>query len=168
MTPWSEALKRTAFAAVVAVIWGAVTYFYSELFFWWLSPVLTGLILAPALIRFSSSLKLGEALGRVGLFAVPSEVARNPLLSDVRRFDRIDYPAIADAHNPVELIMPREIPAAMPEQSFREFGTATLTLDMNIDMSAEPQDSFDMEQGGLATRQGRRVTELANQQVEVV
>jgi membrane glycosyltransferase len=159
MTPWGEAFKRTAFAAVVANIWGVVTFFYSELFFWWLSPVLVGLILAPMIIRFSSSIQLGETLGAIGLFAVPSEVERNPLLRDVRRFDRVDYAAIDTSPLQSNLAMPRELPTLMPVQSFREF-RPTLTLDMNVDLSAELGSEF-----GLAQQHRRHIPAMANRKV---
>ncbi|MGB3623252.1 MAG: glucans biosynthesis glucosyltransferase MdoH [Ketobacter sp.] len=160
MTPWSEAFKRTGFAAVIAIAWGVVTYFYSELFFWWLSPVLVGLISAPMIIRFSSSIKLGEVMGAIGIFAVPSEVERNPLLRDVRRFERVDYPAIKTAPLQSNLVMPRELPTLMPVQSFRDF-RPTLTLDMNVDLRAELNSDFSLAQ----RRRGRPMPAMTNRKV---
>lgn len=73
MVPWWEAVRRTWLTTIVAALWGAATYHFSPLFFWWLTPVLAGMVLAAPIVRFSSSLGLGQGLGALHLLMVPSE-----------------------------------------------------------------------------------------------
>jgi membrane glycosyltransferase len=46
----------------------------------WMAPVLLGLLLAPALVAFSSSVAAGRLLGRCGLMVVPTEINSPPVL----------------------------------------------------------------------------------------
>lgn len=64
--------------------WGAITLFAAPTFFWWLSPVLLGIVLS---IPFSiiTSLKMEEEPGAPsGLFRVPDLVNEPPVLADLR------------------------------------------------------------------------------------
>lgn len=121
MTPWNEAFKRTGVATVVAMVWGGVTFYYSELFFWWLSPVLAGLVLAPMIIRFSSSLALGGALSRLGLFAVDSEVQPCSVLKEVKRFEQLNYSRLIARPGEADLKLPQEIATKMRRQRFNRY-----------------------------------------------
>ena len=55
MVPWKEAFGYTLFSSLVAIVWGSVAYYFTPVFFWWLSPILLGLILAAPIVRYSSS-----------------------------------------------------------------------------------------------------------------
>ncbi|MBA1145801.1 glucans biosynthesis glucosyltransferase MdoH [Ectothiorhodospiraceae bacterium WFHF3C12] len=70
---WSTAWRATGFAAVAGVFWGLGTAFITPIFFWALTPVLSGLVLAPALVAWSSSTDLGRWCRRRGLFLTPAE-----------------------------------------------------------------------------------------------
>jgi membrane glycosyltransferase len=65
---------------------GAVAYVYAPGFFWWVAPVLAGLLLAVPLSVWSSSVALGRVLRRLGLLLVPSETAPEPVLVAARRY----------------------------------------------------------------------------------
>ena len=82
---WRESLRHTWPAMLGGALWGGVTWFYTTTFFWWLTPVWLGLLIAPALVRWSSSLKIGRGLRERGLLLVPSEVAPPGVLKKVRR-----------------------------------------------------------------------------------
>ncbi|GAB3370886.1 glucans biosynthesis glucosyltransferase MdoH [Spongiibacter taiwanensis] len=91
MVSWREAWQRTSLACVAALAWGGVTYAYSPVFFWWLSPVLLGLVLAAPLVRYSSSLALGRACRRGGVFIVPSEARLPAVLAQLAEKLASDY-----------------------------------------------------------------------------
>jgi membrane glycosyltransferase len=83
MVPWGEAFGHTFPATLVAIIWGALTYVLTPVFFWWMTPVLAGLVLAAPIVRYSSSLALGEWLRNLGIFIAPSEAQEPKVLSDL-------------------------------------------------------------------------------------
>lgn len=71
-----EALRYTLAATLGGLSWGGLTWFLAPHFFWWLTPVLTGLVLAAPLVSLSSSPALGRALRhRGGVLQTPSETA---------------------------------------------------------------------------------------------
>ncbi|WP_083881832.1 glucans biosynthesis glucosyltransferase MdoH [Paraglaciecola chathamensis] len=84
MVPWKEAFKRTWAASAIAIIWGGITLSLTPILFWWLAPVLLGLLMAAPIIRFSSSLYLGKLSRSLGMFVSPSEVEEVPALSRLR------------------------------------------------------------------------------------
>ncbi|MBU2879554.1 glucans biosynthesis glucosyltransferase MdoH [Aliiglaciecola lipolytica] len=82
--PWSEAIKRTWAATTLAILWGALTWYLTPLLFWWLAPVLLGLILGAPIIHYSSSLKLGIMSRKYGVFICPCEVIEQPVTKSLR------------------------------------------------------------------------------------
>ncbi|WP_020210276.1 glucans biosynthesis glucosyltransferase MdoH [Gilvimarinus chinensis] len=115
MVPWREAFAHTLPATLVAIAWGAVTYVLTPVFFWWMTPVLAGLVLAAPIVRYSSSLSLGQWLRTKGIFITPPETHEPAVLTEVATLlheDRGDYP---DCPEPA-------VPASrwrdMPIQSF--------------------------------------------------
>lgn len=84
MVPWKEAIRRTWAVTAIAIIWGVVTMWLTPILFWWLAPVLLGLVCAAPIIRFSSSLSLGKITRKLGLFISPSEVVEEPVLERLR------------------------------------------------------------------------------------
>lgn len=85
LLPWGEAIARTSRTTFVALIWGAVTFIYAPIFFWWLMPILTGLVLSAPIVRYSSSLYLGELMRRKQVFLCPSETEDDPVLRDMQQ-----------------------------------------------------------------------------------
>lgn len=79
---WGESLRRTGWIAAVGLAWTGLTAALSPGFLPWLAPIVLGLVLAPALVRWSSRRDVGEAARRAGLFLVPWETAPPPLLVD--------------------------------------------------------------------------------------
>ena len=84
MVPWMDSLKRSKVATIVALAWGAATFIYTPALFIWLLPVLIGLILAAPLIRITSSLGLGRAAMRGGIFVIQDEINECRALKRVR------------------------------------------------------------------------------------
>lgn len=44
MVPWQEAIGYTLLSTLIALAWGGIAYYFTPVFFWWLSPILVGLI----------------------------------------------------------------------------------------------------------------------------
>ncbi|TFH85658.1 glucans biosynthesis glucosyltransferase MdoH [Billgrantia azerbaijanica] len=113
--PWREAWRHTWHASLAGLLWAVVTWQLTPLFFWWLTPVWLGLLLAAPLVRLSSSLALGRALRRAGLLLVPSETRPPAVLHALASRPT----PVASASSTLALQSPPpELPGAMPEQSF--------------------------------------------------
>jgi membrane glycosyltransferase len=83
------------FSAAVAAHWkqtlagvlvGVVVWQMAPMMFFWLLPVLVGLVLAIPLSMLLSSVGVGRALGRRGLLATPEETAVPMVLQRYRHF----------------------------------------------------------------------------------
>ena len=71
---WRECFKRTWWASMLAVVWAAITAYFTVVYFYWLLPVVIGLTFAAPIVRWSSSLRLGQWLAQKGLLLSPAEV----------------------------------------------------------------------------------------------
>lgn len=71
--PFKAALKTHRTIIIIGLIWGTIAIFVDQAFFWWLSPILAGLVLSPWLTHYSSSLAIGQAARRLKLFVTPEE-----------------------------------------------------------------------------------------------
>jgi membrane glycosyltransferase len=118
MVPWRQAFYHTAFVGGIALIWGAITYTSSPLFFWWLTPVLTGLILAAPIVRYSSSITLGRLCRRLGIFVSPSETHPDPVVEELVEVNAWRVP-VREVPDIPPRKLPPEIHKEMPVQSFR-------------------------------------------------
>jgi membrane glycosyltransferase len=116
---WSEAFARTSRLSILAVAWGWITFTYAPIFFWWLIPVLVGMILAAPLVRYSSSLGLGDFCRRHGIFLCPSETTLDPALNELDKCLAVKHPQL-------------EQPAPIP----------LLPADNWVDMPHTPLDNF--------------------------
>lgn len=111
---WREAWARTAGIVAVGLVWGGATLWVSPLFVLWLSPIFLGLLLAPALVRWSSSRRLGLGARRRGLLLVPWEVDPPPELVEDGSPERGASEPGRSA--PMLPHTPPEAPASMPPQ----------------------------------------------------
>lgn len=118
---WREALRATAVATVAAVIWGAGLAYTTPIFFWALTPVLLGLVLAAPLIAWSSRTSLGIRLRRAGIFLTPAESRPDPVLqgleSAAERGHIASVVRAQSAIDPQDHWLPERV-RAMPTQSF--------------------------------------------------
>ncbi|MGO2127224.1 MAG: glucans biosynthesis glucosyltransferase MdoH [Pseudoalteromonas prydzensis] len=122
MVPWREAIGYTLFSTLVAVAWGGIAYYFTPVFFWWLSPILVGLILAAPIVRYSSSIGLGVRLRKMGIFICPSEVDNDDTLAALRVHEQeIALPSNELANFTVPALPPEQ-PSEMPIQSFKRQG----------------------------------------------
>lgn len=73
-TSWGEAWRIHRRQMLFGVGLALVGWFLAPTLFWWLMPVVLGLVLAVPLSVFSSRVSWGQAFRRAGLFVIPEEV----------------------------------------------------------------------------------------------
>lgn len=115
LLPWGEAFARTLRTTLVAITWGAVTFIYAPIFFWWLTPILTGLVLSAPIVRYSSSIYLGDLMRRWKIFLSPSEALGDPVLHNMKIRPR--QKRITQGHSE-HFVLPPDCWADMREQDF--------------------------------------------------
>lgn len=74
-TDWREAILTHGGQTVFGVVWGVSSYIISPGFFWWLSPVIAGLVLSIPVSIVLSKASFGRAFRRLGLLLTPEEAA---------------------------------------------------------------------------------------------
>lgn len=111
---WRTAVCQTGVFTVAGVLWGIGTALITPIFFWALTPVLTGLVLAPAVVVLSSRPAWGRALRRCGLFLTPAETRPPGALK--RLDDRLAAPAVQLPPAGALLPLPQPCPRPMPVQ----------------------------------------------------
>jgi len=110
---FKHALKITAWISAVAVVWIAVVLLAEPQEIYWMSPVLFGMLLAPLLVWFSSSFKIGQKAYLSKFFLTPEEVSPPPLLTQVRaNATRFSHAFVSELQE--ENFTPIEIPMDMP------------------------------------------------------
>lgn len=120
MVPWKEAFGYTLFSTIVAIAWGSTAYYFTPVFFWWLSPILLGLVLGAPIIRYTSSIKLGVQLRKLGIFICPSEVDNDSTLEALKvHLKEISVPE-EGTYPQTTPALPQEHMVSMPIQSFKK------------------------------------------------
>ncbi len=94
LLPWRECLARTCKMTAIALIWGLIVYTYAFFFFWWILPVLIGIVLAAPLVRYSSSLDLGSSSRAHKIFLCPNEISEDPVLTHLNKLLSVEYPTL--------------------------------------------------------------------------
>jgi len=72
-TDWREAILTHWPMTLFGFVWGICSFIISPMFFWWLSPVVAGLILSIPLSIFLSKTPFGLRARELGLFLTPEE-----------------------------------------------------------------------------------------------
>lgn len=115
--PFGSALKYTWPLTMLGLAWAGVTFYYVMPLFYWLLPVYSGLILAPLIIKMSSSLTLGLWMQRCGLFLIPEELKPVAEMKSLTVFEQKNTAPNLDASNSVTGKLPVESFSDMPIQS---------------------------------------------------
>lgn len=84
--PLAAAIRIFAPHTAVALLSGAAAYVFMSDAFWWFAPIIFGLGIAVPLCQIVSRPDTGRTARRWGLFLVPSETRRLPILHRVREF----------------------------------------------------------------------------------
>jgi membrane glycosyltransferase len=74
-TDWREAIITHGGQTLFGLVWGISAFVVSPAFFWWLSPVLAGLVLSVPVSIFLSKAGFGRTARRLGIFLTPEETA---------------------------------------------------------------------------------------------
>ena len=77
--PFKVTLRRYSGPTVLGFVLAIAAYAVSLPLFWWMSPVILGLLLTIPLAMVTSSGVLGRAARRLGLLVIPEERIRLPL-----------------------------------------------------------------------------------------
>lgn len=72
-TDWREAIITHWGQTLFGLVWGLSSYIISPAFFWWLSPVLAGLVTSIPLSIFLSKASFGRKARELGIFLTPEE-----------------------------------------------------------------------------------------------
>ena len=80
---WKNAFIYHSIDTAIGCVWAIVMYQLAPEFFWWLSPVLVGLIFAMPISVLTSRKILGIMAKRARLFLIPEETSHPALLSDL-------------------------------------------------------------------------------------
>jgi membrane glycosyltransferase len=72
-TDWREAILTHGGMTGFGLVWGISSYIISPPFFWWLSPVIAGLVFSIPISILLSKAALGRAARSWGLFLTPEE-----------------------------------------------------------------------------------------------
>lgn len=86
--PWSDAWSAHGVGTAVALLWGLVLFVFNRAFFWWLSPILAGLVLGAPLSVCTSRPGLGRRLRDRGLLLIPEEIDPPRELRDLQSFEK--------------------------------------------------------------------------------
>ena len=70
-----EAFRRQKWHLALGIVWGAAMLYLAPQFFWWLTPVLAGLLVGIPLTVWTSRVSAGRLLRRMGLLLTPEETA---------------------------------------------------------------------------------------------
>ena len=132
---FGEAVRFGAIPTLLGIGWGAATWIYAPEFFWWLTPVIAGLVMSIPLLMLSSLPGLGRRLAALGLFRSPEESRPSLPLQYVDR-------ALAE--------LPRRL--AYARASARPIPQAPVPI--RAPMQAQPFDAWSLR--GLIRRRKRR------------
>ena len=90
-----EAFRRQKWHLALGVLWGAAMLRLAPQFFWWLTPVLAGLLFGIPLTMWTSRVSAGRLFRRHGLLLTPEETAPPPelllLAARGRRYQAVGF-----------------------------------------------------------------------------
>lgn len=126
MLPWPESISRTSRMTLIALFWGWVTFTYAPIFFWWLLPITTGMVLAAPIVRYSSSLDLGSNCRKHGIFVCPDETGEPDVLKRLRELQDVEHIPLEEAAP--EPALPPETWQDMPHPPLQQYHRAPFAL----------------------------------------
>ncbi|HET7535481.1 MAG TPA: glucans biosynthesis glucosyltransferase MdoH, partial [Candidatus Didemnitutus sp.] len=82
---WREAILTHALQMLFGLVWGASAFILVPSFFWWLLPILLGLVFAAPISIFLGKASFGRKARELGLFLTPDETEPAPELPLLER-----------------------------------------------------------------------------------
>jgi membrane glycosyltransferase len=80
---WRSAWSVHGMDTLIGLVWGGIVYLLAPGFFWWLTPIIAGLVLSIPLSVYASRKTMGRSTRRWGLFLIPEETRSLPLLDNL-------------------------------------------------------------------------------------
>ncbi len=90
--PWAAAWRAHLSHVLIGAVWGTLAYIFNPGFFWWMTPVIAGLVLSPFLTHWGSLALFGKSVRALGLFLTPEEVDRPKELLRAKELMQISEP----------------------------------------------------------------------------
>ncbi len=87
-TTWREAFRHHGLDTFVASVWGATLYWLNPEYFWWVTPIIGGLLLSVPASVFVSRVGVGDRARAMRLFLVPEETEPPPEIQDLHDLAR--------------------------------------------------------------------------------
>lgn len=84
-TDWREAIITHSGQTAFGLVWGVSAFILAPQFFWWLSPVVAGLVLSAPVSIFLGKAGFGARARELGLFLTPEETEPPPELVRLRQ-----------------------------------------------------------------------------------
>ena len=82
-TGWWEAIRHHGLDTLFATVWGSALFWLNPHYFWWVTPIIGGLILSIPMSVLASRVRLGDRARGRGLFTIPEESAPPTELIDL-------------------------------------------------------------------------------------
>ena len=82
-TGWWEAIRHHGLDTVFATVWGVALFWLNPQYFWWVTPIIGGLILSIPMSVLVSRVRLGDRARARGLFEIPEESTPTTELRDL-------------------------------------------------------------------------------------
>jgi len=95
-----EAFRRQKWQLITGLVWGVVIAEFAPHFFWWLTPVLAGLVCGIPLTVWTSRSRAGQRARRWGLFLVPEETEPPPELRALQHIQLDSKPSLPSIGSP--------------------------------------------------------------------
>jgi membrane glycosyltransferase len=90
---FAEAFRRQKWQLLTGLVWGGVILWLAPQFFWWLTPVIIGLLCGVGLTVWTGRVSAGRRARRWGLFLVPEETEPPPELLCLQHGELQSQPA---------------------------------------------------------------------------
>jgi membrane glycosyltransferase len=84
---WSTAWKMHKVSIILGLLWASLALWISAMFFWWMFPVLLGLVFSAHLTVFASRLSWGQFAQKLNLFMTPEETYPPAELRGLARYE---------------------------------------------------------------------------------
>ena len=84
-TDWREAILTHGVQTVFGLVWGLASFLLLPAYFWWLSPVIAGLVVSVPLSIFFSKTGVGRRARELGIFLTPEETEPSRELVQLHR-----------------------------------------------------------------------------------
>lgn len=85
-TTWAEAARFHWAGTVLGLVWGATVFIVNRSFFWWLSPILTALVVSIPISVLTSRVDVGQWFKKRGWLVIPPEIDQPLELRLLQRF----------------------------------------------------------------------------------